>query len=127
MSGPARRHPPGPIMRWLAVPLKGAVWAYRLTLSPLLGGQCRYEPTCSRYALDALSRYGAWRGALMTARRLARCHPLAQGGYDPVPFPDDEDPVNADERRHMTNAATDILGARRETERPGTGGDQGSA
>jgi len=59
--------------------------AYRVTLSPLLGGLCRYEPSCSRYAEEALRRHGAGRGASLALRRLARCHPFRPGGFDPVP------------------------------------------
>ena len=58
---------------------------YRLTLAPLLGGQCRFVPSCSYYAEDALRRYGAWRGLRLTAARLLRCHPFHAGGVDPVP------------------------------------------
>ena len=59
--------------------------AYRVTLAPLIGGFCRYEPSCSRYAEEAVRRYGARRGSLLSLRRLLRCHPLRAGGYDPVP------------------------------------------
>ena len=61
------------------------VRAYRLVISPVLGPRCRFAPTCSEYALEALERHGAWRGAWLTVRRLARCHPLGGSGYDPVP------------------------------------------
>ena len=61
------------------------VEAYRVTLSPLLGGFCRYEPSCSRYAEEALRRHGARRGVRLTLQRLLRCHPLRPGGFDPVP------------------------------------------
>jgi putative membrane protein insertion efficiency factor len=66
--------------------LVALVTAYRKLLSPLLGRHCRYEPTCARYAIDAISRYGAARGGLMALRRIGRCHPWAPGGFDPVPF-----------------------------------------
>lgn len=61
------------------------VEAYRAALSPLLGGFCRYEPSCSRYAEEALRRHGAARGLKLTFLRLLRCHPFRPGGYDPVP------------------------------------------
>ena len=61
------------------------VKAYRLLLSPWLGGACRFEPTCSVYALGALERHGALAGSYLTAARILRCHPLCQGGFAPVP------------------------------------------
>lgn len=61
------------------------VRGYRLLLSPWLGSSCRFEPTCSAYALEALQRHGAARGAALTGWRLLRCHPWCQGGHDPVP------------------------------------------
>jgi putative membrane protein insertion efficiency factor len=63
----------------------GAIRAYKLTLSPMIGRQCRYLPTCSDYAREALIRHGPWRGGLLTGRRLCRCHPFGGSGYDPVP------------------------------------------
>jgi len=61
------------------------VWGWRLLFAPLVGPGCRFEPTCSAYSLEALRRHGAFRGALLTLRRLARCHPWGGAGYDPVP------------------------------------------
>ncbi|WER46013.1 membrane protein insertion efficiency factor YidD [Cupriavidus sp. WKF15] len=58
---------------------------YKIALSPYLGSRCRFWPTCSDYARDAVIRHGAARGSWMAACRLCRCHPFAQGGYDPVP------------------------------------------
>jgi putative membrane protein insertion efficiency factor len=61
------------------------VKAYRLLLSPWLGSSCRFEPTCSRYAIEALEVHGAAKGSYLTAGRLLRCHPWCAGGFDPVP------------------------------------------
>ncbi|MEL6328056.1 MAG: membrane protein insertion efficiency factor YidD [Planctomycetota bacterium] len=60
---------------------------YRLVLSPLLGGHCRFEPTCSCYALEAYRLHGPIRGTRLTVQRILRCQPLCKGGYDPVPIP----------------------------------------
>lgn len=65
--------------------LMAVVHVYRLLLKPWLGSACRFEPTCSQYALDALQRHGAAGGTLLTAGRLLRCQPWCQGGCDPVP------------------------------------------
>lgn len=59
--------------------------AYRYLLSPMLGRNCRFFPSCSEYATDALERHGALRGSWLALRRVARCHPWHPGGYDPVP------------------------------------------
>ncbi|WP_123399449.1 membrane protein insertion efficiency factor YidD [Inmirania thermothiophila] len=59
--------------------------AYRYAVSPLLGPRCRFEPSCSAYAIEALERHGPARGAWLALRRLLRCHPFHPGGYDPVP------------------------------------------
>ncbi len=73
-----------PLAHIFALPVR----AYRLLLSPWVGNSCRYQPTCSAYALEALERHGAIRGSLLAARRIGRCHPLGGSGYDPVPGTD---------------------------------------
>jgi uncharacterized protein len=70
-----------PVARLLWVLIRG----YQVMISPLLGPHCRYYPSCSAYALEAVRRFGAFRGSWMAVRRVARCHPWAPGGPDPVP------------------------------------------
>ena len=61
------------------------VRGYRYAISPMLGRNCRFVPSCSEYALEALERHGALKGSWLAARRVCRCHPFSGGGYDPVP------------------------------------------
>ncbi|GAA6142288.1 membrane protein insertion efficiency factor YidD [Hydrogenophaga sp. 5NK40-0174] len=70
---------------WPRNALIGLVKAYRLVLSPWLGNSCRFEPTCSVYAIGALERHGAVRGTYLAAARIVRCQPWCKGGHDPVP------------------------------------------
>ncbi|MCW5232839.1 membrane protein insertion efficiency factor YidD [Verminephrobacter eiseniae] len=65
--------------------LIAVVRGYRFWLSPWLGSACRFEPSCSRYALQALAQHGAAAGSVLTLRRLLRCHPWCDGGHDPLP------------------------------------------
>lgn len=62
-----------------------AIRAYQLWIGPLVPASCRYHPTCSAFAIEAIARHGAWRGSLLAAKRISRCHPFRAGGYDPVP------------------------------------------
>ena len=72
----------------LALPVKG----YRLIFSPWVGFNCRYHPTCSAYALEALEKHGALRGGWLVVRRLVRCNPWGGSGYDPVPGTEPDEP-----------------------------------
>lgn len=82
---------PNAVSRFLARPLIWLVKFYRLAISPWLGGNCRFQPTCSEYAIEALHVHGVLRGSWLAARRIGRCHPWGTSGYDPVPDPARED------------------------------------
>lgn len=84
-----RRHQDPVIARLLISLLR----AYKRWISPLLGPLCRFHPTCSVYAMEAIARHGALRGSGLAIRRVLRCHPLHPGGHDPVPPRDDAPPT----------------------------------
>ncbi len=65
--------------------LSALIRAYQFVLSPVLGGNCRFDPSCSAYALEAIRRFGAFRGGWLALRRVARCHPWCAAGHDPIP------------------------------------------
>ena len=70
--------------------------AYQVVLAPFVGGACRFLPSCSAYAIEAIEIHGAWRGSLLAVRRLSRCHPLGRAGVDPVPNPSSpETPISS--------------------------------
>lgn len=87
LPGDSPRLPPpaSPRISPLARLLLWMVRAYQYVLSPYFGTQCRFAPTCSHYAVEALQKHGAVKGAYLTTRRLLRCHPWHPGGYDPIP------------------------------------------
>ena len=82
---------PNAVSRFLAWPLIWLVKFYRFAISPWLGGNCRFQPTCSEYAIEALKTHGVLRGGWLAARRISRCHPWGGSGYDPVPGTDETD------------------------------------
>ena len=73
----------------------GLIKAYQYLMSPLLGPSCRFHPTCSHYAIEAISEYGVLKGGYLSVRRIIKCHPLHEGGHDPVPSKQ-EKPLNID-------------------------------
>ncbi|RME25359.1 MAG: membrane protein insertion efficiency factor YidD [Candidatus Zixiibacteriota bacterium] len=78
----------------MSYPLLALIYLYRYTLSPVLGNSCRFYPTCSHYAEEALKRHGVWHGSILSLKRLLKCHPWHPGGWDPVP-PQDDHPTNS--------------------------------
>jgi putative membrane protein insertion efficiency factor len=80
--------------------LRGLIRLYQLLVSPLLPPRCRYLPSCSDYALDALAGHGVLRGLWLAVRRIARCHPWGGSGYDPVPPPPHRRSGSAESRLH---------------------------
>ena len=84
--GPLNRQFPARMLSFLATgALRGAIRLYQLTLAYFFVGACRYEPSCSAYAVEAVTRHGALKGGLLAAHRLCRCGPWGGEGYDPVP------------------------------------------
>lgn len=79
-----------------------AIRCYQVLISPLIGPRCRFYPSCSHYAIDAIRTHGPLRGGWLAARRITRCHPLNPGGYDPVPkHVQDRSPVCACDTHHQ--------------------------
>jgi uncharacterized protein len=78
----------GPLQRALSAPLLALIWLYQKLLSPFLPPSCRYFPTCSHYGAEALRLHGPIKGTWLTAKRIGRCHPFHEGGFDPVPGSD---------------------------------------
>ncbi|MFI4860714.1 MAG: membrane protein insertion efficiency factor YidD [Phycisphaerales bacterium JB063] len=76
------------VTRWanaiVSALLVAGVWLYRVTLGWVMGGHCRYQPTCSQYMLDAIAKHGPWRGGWRGIKRIARCHPWGGSGHDPA-------------------------------------------
>jgi len=73
------------ISRILALPFILLIKIYQIFISPILGSNCRYSPTCPQYGIIALKKYGILKGSILTAKRIAKCNSLFKGGYDPVP------------------------------------------
>ena len=86
----------GGTRRLLAWPLVQFVRLYRVTISPYMGVNCRFQPSCSNYAITALEEHGILRGTALAARRIARCHPWGGCGYDPVPGGQEVDRTDVD-------------------------------
>jgi len=86
--------------RIVATILLGLIWFYRLAISPWLPRRCRFAPTCSAYALEAIERHGPLEGSRLAVLRVARCHPWHAGGHDPVPPVGDDAPPYSDRGAH---------------------------
>lgn len=99
-DAPLTRPATGPVAHVLLALLAG----YQRFVSPLLGPRCRFEPSCSSYAVQAVQGHGALRGSWLAVRRLMRCHPFHPGGYDPVPPPRGTAPAKPPTRRHSPGA-----------------------
>lgn len=84
-------------MRWLLIRL---VRFYQLFISPFFPPSCRFEPTCSHYAIEAIQTHGALKGGWLALKRIGRCHPFCEGGFDPVPDAKSGSPVNTPRRCH---------------------------
>ena len=83
-SAPRRAPAPGPAARALRALVSAPIIVYQRVISPAIPRRCKYEPTCSRYAVEAIGRYGILRGLVLAGWRLLRCNPWSHGGYDPV-------------------------------------------
>lgn len=73
------------VSAWTGLMLRALIRAYQLVISPLFGPSCRFAPSCSSYAMEAIARHGPLRGSWLALQRILRCHPWNAGGYDPVP------------------------------------------
>ena len=73
------------ILKCLGLPFIGLIRLYQWIISPMLGPKCRFTPTCSTYALQAIEKYGPFKGLWLALKRISRCHPFGGSGYDPVP------------------------------------------
>ncbi|MCE2573020.1 membrane protein insertion efficiency factor YidD [Motilimonas eburnea] len=80
-----------PLQRLAAWPVIVLIKTYQILISPLLGPRCRFHPTCSHYAIEAIKTHGLVKGCWLAGKRLIKCHPLNPGGYDPVPKPNKRD------------------------------------
>jgi uncharacterized protein len=73
------------ILKWFGLPFIGLIKLYQWIISPMLGPKCRYTPTCSTYAVQAIEKYGPIKGIWLGLKRISRCHPWGGSGYDPIP------------------------------------------
>lgn len=100
--------PGGAVRRWRTAPARTVIFLielYRNMVSPLRLPSCRFTPTCSQYAVEALREYGLIRGSWLTVVRLAKCAPWHPGGWDPIPEPDSRDVTDSDNGDHRWSAA----------------------
>lgn len=108
MTGPhaAAKHGLSALSAGMGALLIGLVRGYRLLLSPWLGPRCRYVPTCSRYAIESIERFGPISGGWIAMKRISRCHPWGRWGYDPVPDPEAHEDETRRPHREETREET---------------------
>lgn len=94
-------------MRRLAILL---IRVYQIFVAPLIGNVCRFEPSCSRYAMAVIERFGIFRGSLLAVKRIARCHPWNPGGYDPPPLPHDHPAATCSPPRRLLPPGVEATG-----------------
>lgn len=99
--------------KWIALPMRALIAVYRYGISPFIAGSCRYHPSCSTYAEEALSTHGAFRGGWIALKRMARCHPWGGEGYDPVPGPELSEIQDSSLSSHISSLASATADSRK--------------
>lgn len=99
--------------KWISIPMRALIAVYRYGISPFIAGSCRYHPSCSAYAEEALATHGAFRGGWIALKRMMRCHPWGGHGYDPVPAESECRDQSQKVSPHMTLPAPAVADSRR--------------
>lgn len=99
--------------KWIALPMRALIAVYRYGISPFIAGSCRYHPSCSSYAEEALSTHGGLRGGWLALKRMGRCHPWGGLGYDPVPDPERSELQDSSLSSHIPSLASATADSRK--------------
>lgn len=99
--------------KWVAMPMRALIAVYRYGISPFIAGSCRYHPSCSSYAEEALATHGGFRGGLIALKRMVRCHPWGGHGYDPVPDVEDAKMCASHNHSNMSSLAPAVADSRK--------------